>query len=101
MLNITKTLNGSELKIEVEGRLDTATASQLEKEVKGAANECETLVFDFAKLDYISSAGLRVLLSANKQMTQSGKAPVTVKNSNEIVREVFEVTGFTDILNIE
>lgn len=99
-MNITKNMNGGVLEIAVEGRLDTATAPQLENEIKASLGNAESIVFDFAKLDYISSAGLRVLLSANKAMVNSGKEPVKVLNSNEIVKEVFEVTGFSDILNI-
>ena len=99
-MNITKNMNGGVLEIAVEGRLDTATAPQLESELKGSIDNAESVVFDFSKLDYISSAGLRVLLSANKVMANKGKGPITISNANEIVKEVFEVTGFTDILNI-
>ena len=99
-MNITKKLNDGVLEIALEGRLDTNTAPLLEKELKSSMTGIDYLTFDFAKLDYISSAGLRVLLSANKEMLRNGKAPVSITNSNEIVREVFEVTGFSDILNI-
>ena len=98
-MNIKKEQNGSELNIAVEGRLDTITAPELDAELTTALNGIEKLVFDFSELEYISSAGLRVLLSAHKQM--SGKGGMKVKNVNEIVREVFDVTGFSDILNIE
>lgn len=94
-----KNLNGTQLTITLEGRLDTTTAPELEKDLNesiGAANE---LTLDFAKLDYISSAGLRVLLSAHKAMSKKGGMKVV--NVNDIVREVFDVTGFADILIIE
>ena len=99
-MNITKNLNSGVLVVTLEGRLDTNTAPALENELKSSMEGIDYLTFDFAKLDYISSAGLRVLLSANKEMLRNGKAPVTITNANEIVRDVFEVTGFTDILNI-
>ena len=98
-MTISKTQNGSVLKVALEGRLDTMTAPELETELKGSMDGAESLVLDLSKLEYISSAGLRVLLSAHK--TMSGKGGMKVTNVNEIVREVFEVTGFCDILNIE
>ena len=91
--------NGTALEVALTGRLDTMTSPELEKELNEQLDGAETLVFDFTELEYISSAGLRVLLSAHKKM--SDKGGMKVKNINEIVREVFEVTGFTDILNIE
>ena len=95
---IEKKQNGTALTIELEGRLDTTTAPELEKELNalGSVNE---LTLDFGKLEYISSAGLRVLLAAHKIMSRKGGMKVT--NVNEIVNEVFEVTGFSDILTIE
>ena len=98
-MTINRNLNGSTLTIALEGRLDTTTAPELEKELKTSMDDAEELVLDFAGLDYISSAGLRVLLSAHKAM--SGKGGMTVRNANEIVQEVFDVTGFADILDIE
>ncbi len=98
-MKITKELNGTTLNIALEGRLDTTTAPDLEKELKGSLDGVAELALDFSKLDYISSAGLRVLLSAHKAM--SGKGGMKVTNVNEIVQEVFEVTGFSDILTIE
>ena len=74
------------------------TAPELEAELNGSMAGAESLVLDFSKLDYISSAGLRVLLSAHKAM--SGKGGMKVTNVNDIVQEVFEVTGFADILDI-
>ena len=98
-MTITKKQNGAALEIALEGRLDTMTAPELEAELKGSLDAAESLTLDFSKLDYISSAGLRVLLSAHKVM--SGKGGMKVKNVNEVVREVFDVTGFADILTIE
>ena len=98
-MTINKTQNGNELTIAVEGRLDTMTAPELEAELSKSLEGTESLILDFSKLDYISSAGLRVLLSAHKAMSAKGGMKVT--NVNEIVQEVFEVTGFADILNIE
>ena len=98
-MTITKKQNGTALEIALEGRLDTMTAPALEKELKDSLNTADTLTLDFADLAYISSAGLRVLLAAHKAM--SGKGGMKVKNTNELVKEVFDVTGFTDILTIE
>ncbi|MBP5655427.1 MAG: STAS domain-containing protein [Clostridiales bacterium] len=99
MLNINKNANGKNLTFMLEGRLDTTTAPQFEAELKGAIEGVENLVIDIAKLDYISSAGLRVLLSAQKTMNNQGS--LVVKNPTEEVSEIFEVTGFSDILTIE
>ena len=98
-MTIEKKMNGTELAIALEGRLDTMTAPELEAELGKSLGGAESLVLDFSKLEYISSAGLRVLLSAHKTMSAKGGMKVT--NVNEIVREVFEVTGFANILTIE
>ena len=98
-MTITKKQNGNALEIALEGRLDTMTAPELEAELKNDMGGAESLTLDFSKLDYISSAGLRVLLSAHKAMSAKGGMKVT--HVNEIVQEVFEVTGFSDILTIE
>ena len=98
-MTINKTQNGTALTIALEGRLDTMTAPELEAELKKSLDGVETLTLDFSKLDYISSAGLRVLLSAHKLM--SAKSGMKVTNVNDVVQEVFEVTGFADILTIE
>ena len=98
-MKITKNLNEANLEIALEGRLDTTTAPELEHELKGSMDSAETLTLDFSKLEYISSAGLRVLLSAHKAMSPKGGMKVT--NVNEIVKEVFDITGFSDILTIE
>ena len=98
-MKITKNMNGTELTISLEGRLDTTTAPELEQTLKDSMESANTLTLDFSKLDYISSAGLRVLLSAHKAMTK--KNGMKVVNANEMVKEVFDVTGFADILTIE
>ncbi len=98
-MTINKKANGTALEIALEGRLDTMTAPELEAELNQSLAGAESLTLDFSKLDYISSAGLRVLLSAHKAMSAKGGMKVT--NVNEIVQEVFEVTGFADILDIE
>lgn len=98
MLNINKIANGDALTVALEGRLDTTTAPQLEGELKSALNGVKSLVLDLEKLDYISSAGLRVLLSAQKVMNKQGEMKIT--GVNDVIMEIFEVTGFSDILNI-
>ncbi len=97
-MNITKKTEGNTLEIALEGRLDTMTAPELEAELKASMDGADKLVLDFGKLDYISSAGLRVLLSAHKAMSAKGGMKVT--HVNEVVQEVFDVTGFCDILTI-
>lgn len=97
-MQIHKTLNDKSLTIALEGRLDTTSAPLLEAEVKQLGDITE-LVFDFTALDYLSSAGLRVLLAAQKLMNKQGK--MIVRHVNETIQEVFEVTGFADILTIE
>lgn len=99
MLNINKTLEGNQLTVAVEGRLDTTTAPELEASLKESIEGVSTLVIDLANLEYISSAGLRVLLAAQKIMMKQGKMIVT--NPNDVISEIFEVTGFRDILTIE
>lgn len=95
----TKSENGS-VTLELEGRLDTNTSPQLEDELAAVLDPTvELLVIDFTNLDYISSAGLRVLLSAQKKMNRQGE--MIIRNVNDVIMEVFEVTGFTDILQIE
>ena len=99
MLNITKNANDDKLTVALEGRLDTMTAPDLEKDLKDSLDGVKELIMDFEKLDYISSAGLRVLLSAQKIMSKQGEMKVV--KVNETIMEIFEVTGFTDILTIE
>ncbi|PWT25710.1 MULTISPECIES: STAS domain-containing protein [Butyrivibrio] len=96
---INKTRNGDELTVAVEGRLDTTTAPELDDMLKAELGDVKKLLFDFAKLDYISSAGLRVLLLSQKTMNKQGS--MVIKNVNEEINEIFEVTGFSDILTIE
>ena len=98
-MNITKKTEGKTLTIALEGRLDTVTAPELEAALKTAMDGTDSLTLDFGKLDYISSAGLRVLLSAHKVMSRKGGMKVI--HVNEIVKEVFDVTGFSDILTVE
>ena len=98
-MTIEKNLNGTELTVTLVGRLDTTTAPQLEAELKQSINGVEKLVLDFAALEYISSAGLRVLLGAQKTMNKQGE--MIIKNVNDTINEIFEVTGFIDILTIE
>ena len=98
-MNIVKTNEGTKLTIALEGRLDTTTAPQLEAEVKGALTGVTELVMDFSQLEYLSSAGLRVILAAQKLMNRQGT--LVIRHVNETIMEVFEVTGFSDILTIE
>ena len=100
MLNVTKNNVNDILTIALNGRLDTMTAPELESELANAIVGVKELVFDLKNLEYISSAGLRVLLSAQKKINgQQGKMKLT--NVCELVMEVFDVTGFADILTIE
>lgn len=99
MLNIEKAIEKGKAVFTLEGRLDTTTAPALEKELKGALDGVSELTLDFSALDYISSAGLRVLLSAQKLMNKQGKMKIT--HVNDIIQEIFEVTGFSEILTVE
>ena len=98
-MTITKNKNDNELIITLIGRLDTTTAPQLEAELQENLPGVEHLVLDFAQLDYLSSAGLRVLLAAQKIMNKQGE--MIVRNVNDTIADVFEITGFVDILTIE
>ena len=98
-MEINKTQEGSKLNISLVGRLDTVTSPQLQEVLDSSLDGVTELTFDFAKLDYISSAGLRVLLATNKKMIKNGK--MIIRNVNDVVQEVFDMTGFADILNIE
>lgn len=98
-MTITKILNAPELILTLSGRLDTTTAPQLEAELKSCLDNVDSLIMDFEALEYISSAGLRVLLSAQKVMNKQGK--MVIRKVNETILEVFEVTGFNDILTVE
>ena len=98
-MTIDKTVNGTELTMTLSGRLDTTTTPQLENELKANIDGVEHLVLDFTALEYLSSAGLRVLLSAQKIMNKQGS--MVVRNVNETIAEIFEVTGFCNVLTIE
>ena len=100
MLNITKeNVGNEELVVYLEGRLDTVTAPQLDGEISGSLDGITRLVMDCAKLEYISSAGLRVFLSTQKIMNTKGK--MVVRNLSDEVKEIFDITGFLDILTVE
>lgn len=98
-MNIVKETKGAILNLALEGRLDTTTAPQLEAELKASMDGITELNLDFEKLEYLSSAGLRVLLAAQKVMNRQGS--MVIHHVNDTIREVFEVTGFIDILTIE
>ena len=98
-MEIKKNINGTELEFVLIGRMDTNTAPKVEAELKASINGVEKLVLNFENLEYISSAGLRVVLTAQKIMNKQGE--MVVRNVSEIIAEVFEVTGFSDILTIE
>lgn len=99
MLNIKNAKDGNKLLIELDGRLDTTTAPQLEEKINSEIGGVSELTFELKGLEYISSAGLRVLLSAQKIMNKQGT--MVVKNASEEVLEIFEVTGFSDIFTIQ
>lgn len=98
-MTIRRQLDDKTLTLELEGRLDTLTAPQLEEELKQTDGEVTKLILDLKQLEYISSAGLRVLLAAQKKMNVQGE--MIVKDPCDTVREVFDITGFSDILTIE
>lgn len=99
MLSIEKKTNGSELTVTLSGRLDTTTAPKLEGELKDSMDGVSALTIDMAGLGYVSSAGLRVLLSTQKTMNRQGKMKIV--HVNETIMEIFEITGFSDIFTIE
>ena len=98
-MNIERTRNGSTLTIALEGYLDTTTAPELRAVLETALDGVKELTFDFEKLEYISSSGLRLLLFAQKAMNEQGA--MKVLHANNIILEIFEVTGFADVLTIE
>ena len=98
-MTINKTVEGGKLIIAPEGRLDTMTSPQLDAELDNSIKGVSDLVFDFAGLDYISSAGLRVLLKAQKAMNRQGS--MVIRNVSDEIRDIFDVTGFLDIMTIE
>lgn len=97
-MQINKNRDNDKLTLALEGRLDTLTAPQLDAEIQGKLDGVKELVFDFSKLDYISSAGLRILLTAQKVMNKQGK--MLIKGAGTEIKEIFEVTGFCDILTV-
>lgn len=98
-MNIVETRNGEELVLALEGNLDTSSYEQLESVISSSLEGVKSLVLDFAKLDYVSSAGLRILLISQKKMNAQGK--MTLRNVNNDIMDIFEMTGFLNILNIE
>ena len=98
-MEIKKTLEGEKLTVAISGRLDTTTAPELEEALKESMDGISELVIDFTETEYISSAGLRVLLSAQKTMNTQGE--MTVTGVNDVIMEIFEVTGFSEILTIK
>ena len=98
-MTIEKNKTGTELEVKIAGRLDTTTAPELEAALKECYEGTAKLVLDFTDLEYLSSAGLRVLLAAQKVMNKQGE--MIIKNVNETINEIFEVTGFIDILTVE
>jgi anti-sigma B factor antagonist len=98
-MNINKVLEGKKLELEIVGRLDTITAPELDAMIKQNIDEIDCLVLNFKGVEYISSAGLRVLLATQKSMSKKGK--MIIKEVNDTVMEIFNITGFVDILTIE
>lgn len=98
-MEIKKAINDGTLDVALSGRVDTTTSPALEAELKGSFDSCEALVLDFSQVEYISSAGLRVLLMAHKAMSKKGGMKLT--NVSEDIMEILDVTGFSDILTIE
>ena len=98
-MNIIKNVNGSSMEVVLEGRLDTATSPELESALKDSLDDITDLTFNMEKLEYISSSGLRALLATQKTMNKKGNMKIV--NANEMIMEIFDVTGFVDILTIE
>lgn len=99
-MEITKYTNENELTIAIDGRIDTTTAPQLETEVKNSITEkVSKLIFDFTKVEYMSSAGIRVIMASEKVMSQQGE--MALSNVNEEIMEIFEMTGLSDLLQFE
>ena len=100
-MDIKKTSRNGVLIFELEGRLDSESAPKLEEAVNESINDAGSVVFDLTKLEYLSSAGLRILLTAQKLMEEKGLPDVTVKGANQVIKSAFEVTGFNNLLNVE
>lgn len=99
-MNITKNYNDKELTLYVEGRIDTITSQDLDNQIKEELGNFDSLIMDFSDMEYISSAGLRVLISTQKKL-KSDNIPFTIKNVNDQVSEIFRMSGFDKILKIE
>ena len=99
-MNIVKNYNQKELTLSVEGRIDTITSQDLEKEIDSEIGKFDSLIIDFANLEYISSAGLRVLIATEKKL-KSDNTPMVIKNVNDTINEIFRMSGFDKILKIE
>ena len=99
-MNIVKNYNEKELMLSIDGRIDTITSQELDKEINGELGNFDSLIMDFANLEYISSAGLRVLIATEKKLKASN-TPFVIKNVNDTVGEIFRMSGFDKILKIE
>lgn len=98
-MTVEKKQNGEEVTLLVSGRVDTTNANEFESEVTVKMEGAKSLILDFAELEYISSAGLRVVLSIIKRMKNQGT--LAIINANEMIKEIFEVTGFSDLVDIK
>lgn len=101
MLNVSMNDDNGELKVNLEGRLDASVAQSFEKQLEDALEGKKSVTFDFASLEYISSAGLRVILWAQQYMEEKGNNNVVIKNASDLIKEIFDDTGFTDIVELE
>ncbi len=99
-MNITKSYNQNKLTISVEGRIDTITSQELDEEIQNEMGNFDSLIMDFTDLEYISSAGLRVLIATQKKLNGED-IPFVIKNVNDAVGEIFRMSGFNKILKIE
>ncbi|SDA37686.1 STAS domain-containing protein [Methanobrevibacter millerae] len=99
-MNISKNYNEKELTLTVEGRIDTITSKELEKEINDEIGNFDSLILDFTDLEYISSAGLRVLIATQKKL-KADNIPFVIKNINDTINEIFRMSGFDKILKIE
>ncbi|WP_223165967.1 STAS domain-containing protein [Methanobrevibacter millerae] len=100
IMNISKNYNEKELTLTVEGRIDTITSKELEKEINDEIGNFDSLILDFTDLEYISSAGLRVLIATQKKL-KADNIPFVIKNINDTINEIFRMSGFDKILKIE
>ena len=98
-MKITKLLDDNTLTITLEGELNTVTAPELEEVISNSLKLVETLIFDFSKLEYLSSAGLRVLLIAQKIMSKQGD--MIIRHANKNILDIFNITGFSSVLTLE